>query len=226
VARLLVSVRSAEEARAALGAGASVIDVKEPRRGPLGRADVSVWSQVRQSVPPGTTLSVALGELRDWREDALDPASFQGFSYRKLGLAGSGPGWSAAWKRLTQGEGTGPSWIAVIYADWERAEAPDPESILDVALASDHCSGVLVDTWDKARPSPVDLSWRPLFDRVWLAGKLSALAGRLDFEAIDRLGSLRPDLIAVRGAACQGGDRSAAIDPARVSALSTLAAQI
>jgi uncharacterized protein (UPF0264 family) len=223
---LLVSVRSAEEARAAFGAGASVIDVKEPARGPLGRADVSVWLQIRQAVTLGTTLSVALGELRDWSDDALDPAAFQGFSFRKVGLAGSRPGWIDDWKKLSQGQGGGPPWIAVIYADWARADAPDPQSVLDVTLGSDHCSGVLVDTWDKSRPSPVDLSWRPLFDRVRLAGKLSALAGRLDFEAIDCLRSLQPDLIAVRGAACQGGDRSAAIDPARVAALRTVAASL
>ena len=34
--RLLVSVRSAEEAEIALAGGADVIDVKEPRRGALG----------------------------------------------------------------------------------------------------------------------------------------------------------------------------------------------
>ena len=35
---LLVSVRNVEEALAALEGGASLIDVKEPSRGPLGRA--------------------------------------------------------------------------------------------------------------------------------------------------------------------------------------------
>ena len=36
---LLVSVRSADEAIAALAGGADVIDVKEPNRGALGAAD-------------------------------------------------------------------------------------------------------------------------------------------------------------------------------------------
>ena len=39
MAELLVSVRSLGEAQAALVAGAAVIDVKEPLRGSLGRAD-------------------------------------------------------------------------------------------------------------------------------------------------------------------------------------------
>ena len=38
--QLLVSVRSAEEARAALEGGAALIDVKEPSRGSLGSASV------------------------------------------------------------------------------------------------------------------------------------------------------------------------------------------
>ena len=43
MAGLLVSVRSADEARTALAGGATVIDVKEPERGPLGRADPATW---------------------------------------------------------------------------------------------------------------------------------------------------------------------------------------
>jgi uncharacterized protein (UPF0264 family) len=226
---LLVSVRSAREAREAAEAGADVIDVKEPARGPLGRADVSVWTEVRRAVPPGMTLSVALGELREWTAEVnnpIDPGSLQGYAYRKLGLAGASAAWVDRWRQVATIEGIGPAWIAVIYADWELAEAPGPEAVLDVALVSAHCAGVLVDTWDKSRPSPVDLSWRLLFDRVRDSGKLSALAGRLTSETIESLAPLRPDLIAVRGAACENGDRSAAIEPARVMALKRLAAQI
>ena len=60
---LLVSVRSAPEARAACRGGATVIDVKEPARGPLGRADAPTWRAVRAVVPEAVPVSVALGEL-------------------------------------------------------------------------------------------------------------------------------------------------------------------
>ena len=59
--RLLVSVRSAAEAEAALSGGASVIDVKEPTRGALGRADDAVIADVvrspagRRSAPPSAS---------------------------------------------------------------------------------------------------------------------------------------------------------------------------
>ncbi|MCA1686503.1 MAG: (5-formylfuran-3-yl)methyl phosphate synthase [Planctomycetia bacterium] len=226
MASLLVSVRSAGEARAALVGGARFIDVKEPARGPLGMADYEVWAAVRAAVPPGTPVSVALGELAEWGGDGPDPARFLGFSFRKLGLAGSGPDWADRWWRLRRRWGGGPSWVAVAYADWERADAPPPGDVLDVAVASDDCAGVLIDTWDKSRPSPVDLTWAPWFDRARQCGRLTALAGGLDAPAIGRLAPLRPDVVAVRGAACSGGDRGAEVDPARVAALARVASAV
>src|SRR5262245_33040885 len=101
MAGLLVSVRSADEARAALAGGAAVIDVKEPDRGPLGRADARVWRDVRRVVPPTISVSVALGELPDWADQSSPaPSSFDGIAYRKLGLAGSGLDWASRWARL------------------------------------------------------------------------------------------------------------------------------
>ena len=61
--RLLVSVRSAAEAEAALRGGADVIDVKEPGRGPLGRADDAVIADVVRLVAGRRPVSAALGEL-------------------------------------------------------------------------------------------------------------------------------------------------------------------
>ena len=48
--RLLVSVRSAAEARTALAGGADVIDVKEPAHGSLGRASTEVIREVIDAV--------------------------------------------------------------------------------------------------------------------------------------------------------------------------------
>jgi (5-formylfuran-3-yl)methyl phosphate synthase len=220
---LLVSVRSADEARVAVAAGAHVIDVKEPDRGPLGRAEPEVWQAVRRVVPPSIPVSVALGELLDWREPhALDPASFAGLTYRKLGLAGCGAlpisEWAEAWSRLRRAWGAGPAWVAVVYIDWEQAKAPPPDAVLDMALSTG-CAGVLVDTWDKMRPSPVSLACELWLRRVQNAGLFVALAGGLDAAAIARLAPLRPDWFAVRSAACAGSDRRATIDRDRVTRL-------
>jgi uncharacterized protein (UPF0264 family) len=223
MAGLLVSVRSADEARAALAGGATVIDVKEPGRGPLGRADVAIWDAVRRAVPPEIPVSVALGDLWEWRDVGAPRAgSFAGISYRKLGLAGAGPDWADEWGQLRRDWGPGPSWVAVVYADWVAAGAPSPADVLRVALATG-CAGLLVDTWDKSRPSPLDLSWLALIRRAQAAGRFVALAGGLDAEAMARLAPLRPDLFAVRGAACGRGDRRGSIDPVRVARLALAA---
>jgi len=216
MAGLLVSVRSADEAAVAVAAGASVIDVKEPRRGPLGPADPAVWRAVRAIVPGRLPVSVALGELVE--QPALHVAGdLDGISYRKLGLAGAPASWRADLKALRDGLET--AWIAVIYADWQRAEAPHPDAILEFALEN-ACAGVLVDTWDKSRSIPLSLSeWSGRLSRAQRAGLLVALAGRLDLATIDRLQPLRPDLFAVRGAACVSGDRLGSIDSRRVAAL-------
>lgn len=218
MAGLLVSVRSAEEARAAVQGGAAVIDVKEPRRGPLGRASAEIIRGVRQAVPSHVPVSVALGELRDWESD---PTPFEGVAYQKLGLAGAGPGWERAWEDLRRSESPGPRWVAVAYADWEIACSPDPDLVLAAALAAPDVIGILVDTWDKSRPSPLDISpgWIEWVARARAGGRFVALAGGLDRTAIARLAPLRPDLFAVRGAACQAGDRLGRVDPRRVAEL-------
>jgi (5-formylfuran-3-yl)methyl phosphate synthase len=222
---LLVSVRSAAEASAAVECGASIIDIKEPANGPLGMADVSVWTAVRRVVPRAIPVSVALGEVADLDLEKLSGHDWSGISYRKIGLAGSGSDWAARWE---QGRDRlpGPSWVAVAYADWRQADAPEPGEVIEVALRVPDCVGLLVDTWDKSRREPLDVSWASTLPRVQAAGKLVVLAGGLDSAAITSHASLRPDLFAVRGAACVGGDRHAAIDPDRVASLARLVASL
>jgi uncharacterized protein (UPF0264 family) len=229
VAGLLVSVRSADEAVAALQGGASIIDVKEPGRGALGRADAAVWRSVQAVVPQTVPVSVALGELTEWTAGAdphLCATDFGGLAYRKLGLAGGGPGWRRSWDALRIALGPGPAWVAVAYADWRQAGAPDPEAVLEAALGAAECTAILVDTWDKSAAGSLDLDlgWAGWFDRARGGGLRTALAGSLDEAAIVRLAPLRPDWFAVRGAACQGGDRGRPIDPARVTRLARRAA--
>lgn len=216
---LLVSVRSAAEALAAVLGGAAVVDVKEPDRGPLGMADPEIWQGVREAVPGVIPVSVALGDLGDWRgRPAPDRSHFDGLAFRKIGLAGAGRGWVEEWRDLREAWGDGPPWVAVIYADWTLAGSPRPDAVIEAA-AEASCAGVLIDTWGKGRPCPIDATWlgrvREIRERVGLV----AMAGGLDEPAIARLGPLGPDLFAVRGAACAGGDRRGAIDADRVAAL-------
>jgi (5-formylfuran-3-yl)methyl phosphate synthase len=230
MARLLVSVRSEVEARAALAGGAAIIDVKEPSRGSLGMASTSVWAAVRRAVPTSMIVSVALGELINWiapRRRTIEERCWDGIDFRKLGLAHAGPSWRDQWRELRariNGEssarpGGAPLWVAVAYLDWEAARAPDPESVIGEAAAIGDCLGVLFDTWDKSRRIDFDLRAARWIVQAKEVGRFVALAGSLDEPAIRRLRPLKPDIFAVRGAACRGGDRNAPIDRDRVARL-------
>ena len=137
---------------------------------------------------------MALGELLEWLEQpAIEPAWFSGLTYRKLGLAGCsrlpGSEWKVAWSQLRRAWGDGPAWVAVAYADWKRADAPTPDAVAEAALSAG-CVGLLIDTWDKTQPSPVDLGWETWIRGIQRAGLFLALAGGLDAPAIARLAAL------------------------------------
>jgi uncharacterized protein (UPF0264 family) len=191
----------------------------------LGCAEARVWREVRAIVPAEIPVSIALGELREWNGGGRHPPGpeqFAGVAYRKLGLAGTGPTWERDWRELRGRFGPGPAWIAVVYSDWSRAGAPDPDAVREAALRAHDCAGILIDTWDKSTPSPLlsDAAWGRWFASARRARPmLIALAGGLDSAAIARLARLGPDLFAVRGAACAGGDRVGAIDRDRVADL-------
>ena len=222
IAGLLVSVRSADEARAAVEGGASVVDVKEPYRGPLGRASVATWRAVRAVVPVSTPVSVALGELSEWDDRRITAESdLEGIAYRKLGLARIGLGWRADWDRVRSVEPGATRWVAVAYADWRSARAPHPLEVLEASLLASDCSGLLVDTWDKKRPSPLAVTtfWLDWIERAQQSGRFVALAGGLDLASIVRLAPLRPDLFAVRGASCDQSDRRTSVRRERVAGL-------
>lgn len=235
VAKLLVSVRSAIEAQAAVAGGAAIIDVKEPLKGPLGRAAMRVCREVASVAKARRlTVSVAVGELNEWflpgAPDFGRWAADLG-EYIKLGLSHVQPGWRQQWRTLrdqVSGSRMGsssPAWVAVVYADWQKARAPQPGEVVDEALVARTCHGVLIDTWDKESPSPLDESWKELIDRV-KERRFIALAGRIDIETIERLAPLEPDIIAVRGAACAGGDRLGCVDADRVARLAEAVARL
>lgn len=226
MAGLLVSVRSADEARKAAAGGASVIDVKEPDEGALGRAPVAVWREVRRAVGSRIRVSVALGELSEWGEGrgpTLPPGTFDGLAFCKIGLARAGRDWREDWRTLRDRLGTGRCrWVAVVYADWESADAPAPDEVLAVAADATSVAGVLIDTFDKSRPARLDVGWLTWTSRVKAAGLRLAIAGGLTTETIGGLAMFAPDLVAVRGAACEDGDRTRNVDAIRVSDLAAI----
>ena len=182
---LLVSVRSPQEAQAAVASGADIIDVKEPSRGSLGRAEPSVWQAVRAVVPHDIPVSVALGELNDWLgqdQTTICETAWTGIDFCKLGLSGHPPAGSIAGPDLRRALGqcaiAFPNWVAVIYLDWQAAQAPHPDSIIAAALEMPECRVVLFDTFCKSTGSSLDSSWRPRFRRIQDSGARSRWPAR------------------------------------------------
>jgi uncharacterized protein (UPF0264 family) len=219
--RLLVSVRDAEEAEAALAGGADLIDIKEPRLGSLGKAADTSIAEIVKQVAGRRPLSAALGELADWDDSTrlqIDPA----VRLLKIGLAylGSRSDWRKRLEafRLKISESTCGGLVFAAYADWRRAEAPSVEQIAELALGS-NAQAFLIDTWRKDGTTLLDWitmeTLAAICDRFRRHGIPVALAGSLGPGQIRALSAMRPTWLAVRGAACIGG-RDGTIDSERV----------
>lgn len=226
--RLLVSVRNASEAAAALAGGADIIDVKEPAQGPLGSASTAVIeavaNELRRNAKKSIPLSAALGELRELEGLPQLPRECV---WVKCGLSGLiGTHWRPQWSALQREfRHRSPSieLIPVVYVDGRACAAPPPEEIMGVAMDT-RAPGILFDTFEKRGQTLVDaLPIRVLRDFIdWLhvSRRFVALAGSLRLAQIPDLVKLWPDILAVRSAACVGG-RQGHVDAQHVAALKT-----
>ena len=220
--RLLVSVRSVEEAVSAVEGGCDLVDVKEPARGSLGAATPEVIEAIGAAMvrlERRVPLSAALGELSEWQDCRSAPVIAPPVTLVKLGLSGCGVTadwprrWHAARSAFDAAAGRPLGWIAVLYAD-AAAEGPAPEPLIALA-ASTGCRGLLVDTFRKDGSRLFDHVW-PRELEVWRntaadADLAFAVAGSLREEDLPRLVAVRPDIVAVRGAVCRDRSRTSEI---------------
>lgn len=224
--RLLISVRDAAEAVSALHGGCDVLDIKEPRRGALGMADIDQMAAIVQRAQQENPdiISAALGEVRDWI-DYETLALPTGVETVKLGMAGlgSGPQWQSQWqsqwtdvrKRFEEAANRKLNWVAVSYADHKPAQAPPLQDVMDAAIETG-CAALLVDTFGKRGQGlfewilPVKL--QEYATRARKNGLLFVIAGQLQPGDLPRLRLVSPDIVAIRSAACAFGDRGNAID--------------
>jgi (5-formylfuran-3-yl)methyl phosphate synthase len=229
--RLLVSVRSAAEAAAALAGGADIVDAKEPSRGSLGAVTATVVRDIAAALPPALPLSVALGDFD--RADTV-AAAVAGVAqlparmapvYYKLGFAGADAPAAdrilAAALDAAAARPDRPLIVAAAYADHEEARAPAAE-VLAGAAARAGVAGVLIDTHTKDGRDL--LHWMPPARlRGWIgdarrAGLLTAIAGSLGGPGMLAAADCGPDVVGVRGAVCEGG-RGGVLQAERVRAV-------
>lgn len=221
IPRLLISVRHPSEVVAALDGGADLIDVKEPSRGALGAAEPEVVAAVLDVVAGRVPVSAALGE---WSEHALVHAHWHlelPLRYVKWGLAGYAhtPGWGEDLLEVRRQLPLHTDMVLTAYADYERARAIPPEEVARFARRY-RFAAFLLDTHTKDGRSLLDFlspaQIAGLIQPLQSAGVTVALGGGLRLEHLKMLRGVCPDYFAVRGSACAGSKRTAAIDPVRV----------
>ena len=211
--RLLVSVATADDARAAVDGDADIVDAKDPSAGALGPVSVARLREIRDAVAGALPLTAALGDAVDEAMTERRAREFAdaGATLVKIGLFGTARVdraielAAAAMRGLST---TTSGVVLVAYADASADAALAPDDVIEVA-ARVGARGVLIDTMDKDGPgllgvmSPENVSrW---VTRARAAGLLVAVAGKLtagDLSVIDRMGA---DVAGVRGAACLGG---------------------
>jgi uncharacterized protein (UPF0264 family) len=188
-----------------------------------------VLHEIARAVAGRVPLSVALGDPADPAEAAravsaaLEAAApWAGPLYLKLGLARArhlgGDVLGSAVETVADA-GTGARVIVTAYADHTAATARE----VTVRLAAEAgAHGVLLDTWDKNGRTLFDHvsvpGLRAWIDRCRAHGLLVALAGSLDQGCVHAAAVLGPDVVGVRGAACNGG-RAGRVDAERVRRL-------
>jgi len=221
--RLLVSVRSIEEADEALAGGAQVIDVKEPSAGPLGKAPDSVCRAILWLVAGRRPVSAAMGEM----VDAELPSAACRLQFVKWGLAN----WAPCKRRRANAVELSAALslrhphctpVFVAYADHAAANSPPVKEVAQWCIR-ERMPVLMIDTFSKTGKTLLDwLSLEQLSSiarRCGAGGVRLALAGSLDAYEINALKSLLVEWIGVRGAACRGGKRGSKIDRRRVARL-------
>jgi len=232
--KLLVSVTDAAEARLAVAGGVDIVDVKNPAEGSLGAPVPGVVAQVREAVPAELPLSVAIGDLPALPGTAALAAlgaARAGADYVKLGLWGPSTAAEAVavLRAARDAVGGEAAVIAVAYADAARVPSrPLAPSELVAAARAAGVSGCLIDT--AVKDGRGLLSWldpgalAALVAAAHAAGLDIALAGELRAEDLPALRATGADIAGVRSAACHGGRRTAALDPARIADLRAVCA--
>ena len=223
---LMVSVQNLAEALEALDGGADIVDVKNLQEALVGSAHPRVVKEIRDAVPVDKHASVTLGVVPNqvgtvamavYTAGLLDATSV------KVGFMNTE--YEAAVEILLAArealDGFQTKLIGSLFADNPLYEGLDPHRM--VALAAEgRCDGFLVDTLTKDGRNLFDFlpesALREMVFEGKEAGMSTALSGHLRIENLDELARINPDIVGVRGAVCQRGDRGSGVHREAVKA--------
>lgn len=217
--KVLVSVRTVDEALLAAQGGADFIDLKEPRDGALGGLPVATIRTIVQALRRGGHALPISATIGDWEPGEgteiaarVEAVGRCDVTYVKVGIERAPEALSVLDALAASGLPIVPVFIA------DRG--------LDFAHVARACQlafpGVMVDTADKLAGSLFDATPRADLQRfvgvVRQSGAMVGLAGALRSAHLPALLELDPDFAGFRSAVCTQ-DRGSALDPARLQTL-------
>jgi uncharacterized protein (UPF0264 family) len=216
--KLLVSPKNEKEALEAIAGGADIIDVKNPREGPLGANFPWVIKRIRQVTPANIEVSCTLGEMPNLPGSmslaALGAATI-GVDYIKAGLYGLKTPEKAIrlMQNIIKAVNDCNSSIKVVtsgYADAERICTVNPLFVPKIAYEA-QADIAMLDTAIKDGKSLFTFLTKPQLQRFIDAahdyGLKAALAGSLRKADLPVVYALGADVVGIRGAACTQSDR-------------------
>ena len=216
---LMVSVQNRDEALEALHGGADIVDVKNLKEALVGSAHPLTVKAVREAIPLERHASVTLGVVPNQIGTVAMAAYTAGVleaTSVKVGFMKTD--YSAAVETLLACrealESFDTKLIGSLFADNPLYDGLDAEHMLPLARDG-RCDGFLIDTLTKDGRNLFDFIEEAQLREMVLAGKglgmSTALSGHLRIEDLDELARINPDIVGVRGAVCQKGDRQSGV---------------
>lgn len=226
--KVLISPVSIEEAKIVVKGGCDIVDIKNVTEGSLGAQGPWVIKEICEAFRSYNVLcSAALGDLPN-KPGSIALASYGaahcGADYLKAGLYGAQTYNDALAMmrhavRAIQMVREDIIKVACGYADYKKFGGVSSMEL--VKAARDAGADVaMLDTAIKDGSTLFDvMSKQELIDFVDTAkdwGLGTALAGSVKEEHMDQVMEIDPDIIGVRGAVCEGSDRTSCITENRV----------
>ena len=216
---LMVSVQNLSEALEAIKGGADIVDVKNLQEALVGSAHPHVVKEVREAVPIENHASVTLGVVPN-QAGTVAMAAYTAGVLRatsvKVGFMNTE--YDAAVDTLLGAkralEEFDTKLIGSLFADNPLYDGLDPHCMIQLAKDGE-CDGFLIDTLTKDGRNLFDFLPEAELREMVLQGKelgmSTALSGHLQMDDLDELARINPDIVGVRGAVCQKGDRTTGV---------------
>lgn len=223
--KLLVSVKSADEAQIALENGADLIDLKDPSIGALGALPVSLIQSIVQTIKqskPNAFTSATIGDQpmqAALLTDSVKKLAITDADFIKIGFF-EAIDYQPCLDQLSRLTQQGAKLIAVLFA-----ENTYPDSLIQ-AIKQAGFIGVMLDTAQKNGNNLFHYYHLESIEAFAQKAQINALsygfAGSLQSQHVAQLLGYNPNFLGFRGGVCEQNQRDLQLNPAKIGAIKTL----